>query len=149
MKTALLDGEMVVQVEHTLTDFNALRSAIYTASHRLVLVAFAAPAGFKPATIGDLVRNGNLLDGGGCVVAVLSPSHRSAPRRSCLQPPPRRAASMASARPDRNREFLGLDYPSPQLLETGQRTRLVGRHELRVAIPECVSSIAGCSISSS
>ena len=28
---------------------------------------------------------------------------------------------------------LGLHYPSPQLLETGQRTRLVGRHEPRIA----------------
>jgi ATP-dependent DNA ligase len=31
---------MVVQDEHGLTDFNALRSAIYTAPHRLVLFAF-------------------------------------------------------------------------------------------------------------
>jgi bifunctional non-homologous end joining protein LigD len=39
-ETALIDGEMVVQDEHGLTDFNALRSAIYTAPHRLVLFAF-------------------------------------------------------------------------------------------------------------
>ena len=36
----LIDGEMVVQDEHGITDFNALRSAIYTAPHRLVLFAF-------------------------------------------------------------------------------------------------------------
>jgi bifunctional non-homologous end joining protein LigD len=35
-KAAVLDGEMVVQDEHGLTDFNALRSAIYRAPHRLV-----------------------------------------------------------------------------------------------------------------
>ena len=39
-ETALIDGEMVVQDEHGITDFNALRSAIYTAPHRLVLFAF-------------------------------------------------------------------------------------------------------------
>ena len=39
-KTALIDGEMVVQDEHGITDFNALRSAIYTAPHRLVFFAF-------------------------------------------------------------------------------------------------------------
>src|SRR6478672_9640043 len=35
-ETALIDGEMVVQDEHGLTDFHALRSVIYTAPHRLV-----------------------------------------------------------------------------------------------------------------
>jgi ATP-dependent DNA ligase len=39
-ETALIDGEMVVQDELGLTDFNALRSAIYTAPHRLVFFAF-------------------------------------------------------------------------------------------------------------
>ena len=39
-KAAVLDGEMVVQDEHGITDFNALRSAIYTAPHRIVLFAF-------------------------------------------------------------------------------------------------------------
>jgi bifunctional non-homologous end joining protein LigD len=39
-ETALIDGEMVVQDEHGITDFYALRSAIYTAPHRLVLFAF-------------------------------------------------------------------------------------------------------------
>ena len=39
-ETALIDGEMVVQDEHGLTDFNALRSAMYTAPHRLVFFAF-------------------------------------------------------------------------------------------------------------
>ena len=39
-KTALIDGEMVVQDELGLTDFNALRSAIYTAPPRLVFFAF-------------------------------------------------------------------------------------------------------------
>jgi ATP-dependent DNA ligase len=39
-KSAVIDGEMVVQDEAGLTDFNALRSAIYTAPHRLVLFAF-------------------------------------------------------------------------------------------------------------
>ena len=39
-KAAVIDGEMVVQDEHGITDFHALRSAIYTAPHRLVLFAF-------------------------------------------------------------------------------------------------------------
>jgi bifunctional non-homologous end joining protein LigD len=39
-KTAVLDGEIVVQDENGLTDFDALRSAIYTAPHRIVFFAF-------------------------------------------------------------------------------------------------------------
>ena len=39
-ETALIDGEMVVQDEHGITDFHALRSAIHTAPHRLLLFAF-------------------------------------------------------------------------------------------------------------
>jgi bifunctional non-homologous end joining protein LigD len=39
-KSALIDGEMAIQDEHGLTDFNALRSAIYTAPHRIVFFAF-------------------------------------------------------------------------------------------------------------
>jgi bifunctional non-homologous end joining protein LigD len=39
-ETALIDGEMVVQDEHGITDFHALRSAIHTAPHRIVLFAF-------------------------------------------------------------------------------------------------------------
>src|SRR5262249_29571167 len=39
-ETALIDGEMVVQDEHGITDFHALRSAIYTAPHRIVFFAF-------------------------------------------------------------------------------------------------------------
>jgi ATP-dependent DNA ligase len=39
-KNAVIDGELVVQDEHGLTDFNALRTAIYTAPHRLVFFAF-------------------------------------------------------------------------------------------------------------
>ena len=39
-KSAVIDGEMVVQDENGLTDFNALRSAIYKAPHRLVFFAF-------------------------------------------------------------------------------------------------------------
>ena len=39
-ESALIDGEMVVQDEHGITDFHALRSAIYTAPHRLVFFAF-------------------------------------------------------------------------------------------------------------
>ena len=34
------DGEMVVQGENGVTDFHALRSAIYKAPHRIVLFAF-------------------------------------------------------------------------------------------------------------
>src|SRR5262249_19803052 len=37
---ALIDGEMVVQDECGVTDFHALRSAIYTAPHRIVFFAF-------------------------------------------------------------------------------------------------------------
>jgi DNA ligase D-like protein (predicted ligase) len=39
-ETALMDGEMVVQDEHGITDFYALRSAIYTAPHRIVFFGF-------------------------------------------------------------------------------------------------------------
>ena len=39
-ETALIDGEMVVQDEHGITDFHALRSAIYTAPHRIIFFAF-------------------------------------------------------------------------------------------------------------
>src|SRR5262245_31298228 len=39
-KAALIDGEMIVQDENGISDFDALRSAIYTAPHRLVLFAF-------------------------------------------------------------------------------------------------------------
>ena len=39
-ETAVIDGEMVVQDEHGITNFNALRSAIYRAPHRLVFFAF-------------------------------------------------------------------------------------------------------------
>ena len=35
-----LDGEMVVQDERGITDFHALRSAIYSAPHRIVFFAF-------------------------------------------------------------------------------------------------------------
>jgi bifunctional non-homologous end joining protein LigD len=39
-RSALLDGEIVLQDEHSLSDFHALRSAIHTAPHRLVFFAF-------------------------------------------------------------------------------------------------------------
>src|SRR5690349_20270105 len=39
-KTALIDGEMAVQDELGVPDFHALRSAIYTAPHRIVFFAF-------------------------------------------------------------------------------------------------------------
>jgi bifunctional non-homologous end joining protein LigD len=39
-ETALIDGEMVVQDERGITDFHGLRSAIYTAPHRIVFFAF-------------------------------------------------------------------------------------------------------------
>jgi hypothetical protein len=42
-KAALMDGEMVVQDEHGLTDFYALRSAIHKAPHRIVFLAFDVP----------------------------------------------------------------------------------------------------------
>jgi len=38
-KAALIDGEMIVQDENGISDFDALRSAIYKARHRLVLFA--------------------------------------------------------------------------------------------------------------
>ncbi len=37
---ALIDGEMVVQDEHGISDFDALRSAIHKAPHRIVFFAF-------------------------------------------------------------------------------------------------------------
>jgi bifunctional non-homologous end joining protein LigD len=39
-ETALIDGEIIVQDENGISDFDALRSAIYTAPHRLVFFAF-------------------------------------------------------------------------------------------------------------
>jgi DNA ligase D-like protein (predicted ligase) len=39
-KTALIDGELIVQDENGISDFEALRSAIHKARHRLVLFAF-------------------------------------------------------------------------------------------------------------
>jgi bifunctional non-homologous end joining protein LigD len=39
-KAALIDGELIVQDENGLSDFNALRSAIHNARHRLVMFAF-------------------------------------------------------------------------------------------------------------
>ena len=39
-ESALIDDEMVVQDEHGITDFHALRSAIYAAPQRIVLFAF-------------------------------------------------------------------------------------------------------------
>jgi bifunctional non-homologous end joining protein LigD len=44
-ETALIDGEMVVQDDLGLTDFTALRSAIYTAPHRLVFFAASRSPG--------------------------------------------------------------------------------------------------------
>jgi bifunctional non-homologous end joining protein LigD len=39
-ETALIDGEVVVQDEQGVSDFQALRSAIYTAPHRIIFFAF-------------------------------------------------------------------------------------------------------------
>ena len=39
-ETARIDGEMAVQDEHGITDFHALRSAIYIALHRILFCAF-------------------------------------------------------------------------------------------------------------
>jgi bifunctional non-homologous end joining protein LigD len=39
-KAALIDREMIVQDENGISDFDALRSAIHKARHRLVLFAF-------------------------------------------------------------------------------------------------------------
>jgi DNA ligase D-like protein (predicted ligase) len=39
-KAALIDGELIVQDENGISDFDALRSAIHKARHRLVLFAF-------------------------------------------------------------------------------------------------------------
>jgi ATP-dependent DNA ligase len=39
-RAALIDGEVIVQDENGITDFYALRSAIYTAPHRIVFFAF-------------------------------------------------------------------------------------------------------------
>jgi bifunctional non-homologous end joining protein LigD len=39
-RAALLDGEIIVQDENGLSDFNALSSAIHNAPHRIVLFAF-------------------------------------------------------------------------------------------------------------
>ena len=39
-QAALLDGEMVVQDERGVSDFYALRSAIYRAPHRILFFAF-------------------------------------------------------------------------------------------------------------
>jgi ATP-dependent DNA ligase len=39
-KAALIDGEVVVQDEQGISDFEALRSAIHKAPHRIVFFAF-------------------------------------------------------------------------------------------------------------
>jgi bifunctional non-homologous end joining protein LigD len=39
-KAALIDGEAIVQDENGISDFDALRSAIHKAPHRIVLFAF-------------------------------------------------------------------------------------------------------------
>jgi ATP-dependent DNA ligase len=39
-KAALIDGELIVQDENGISDFDALRSAIHKARHRLVMFAF-------------------------------------------------------------------------------------------------------------
>ena len=39
-QTALLDGEIIVQDENGISDFDALRSAIHKAPHRIVFFAF-------------------------------------------------------------------------------------------------------------
>src|SRR6187397_1600695 len=39
-KAALIDGEVIVQDENGISDFDALRSAIHKARHRLVMFAF-------------------------------------------------------------------------------------------------------------
>src|SRR5262245_42103231 len=39
-KAALIDGEAIVQDENGISDFDALRSAIYEAPHRLVFFSF-------------------------------------------------------------------------------------------------------------
>ena len=39
-ESALINGELVVQDEHGITDFHALRSAIYTVPKRIVFFAF-------------------------------------------------------------------------------------------------------------
>jgi ATP-dependent DNA ligase len=38
-RAAVLDGEMAVQDEHCITDFHAIRSAIYTAPNRILFFA--------------------------------------------------------------------------------------------------------------
>src|SRR5690242_1663911 len=42
-KAALIDGEVVVQDEQGISDFEALRPAIHKAPHRLVFFAFDLP----------------------------------------------------------------------------------------------------------
>jgi len=39
-ETALIDGEVIVQDESGISDFDALRSAIHKAPHRIVFFAF-------------------------------------------------------------------------------------------------------------
>jgi ATP-dependent DNA ligase len=39
-QAAIIDGEIIVQDENGISDFDALRSAIYKASHRIVFFAF-------------------------------------------------------------------------------------------------------------
>ena len=39
-KEALIDGEIIVQDENGISDFDALRSAIHNARHRIVFFAF-------------------------------------------------------------------------------------------------------------
>jgi bifunctional non-homologous end joining protein LigD len=39
-KAAIMDGEIIVQDENGISDFDALRSAIHKAPHRIVFFAF-------------------------------------------------------------------------------------------------------------
>ena len=57
-QAAILDGEIIVQDENGISDFDALRSAIHKAPHRLVFFAFAGKTNhLRPAVGGPLVRH--------------------------------------------------------------------------------------------
>ena len=71
-ETAQLDGEMVVQDEHGITDFHALRSAIHRAPHRIVFFAFD----LLHLDVGDLRRT-PLIERRAALRELIKPDPRS------------------------------------------------------------------------
>jgi hypothetical protein len=105
-ETALIDGEMVVQDEHGITDFHAARSAIYTALHRIVFFAFdllrlnsqdlrGHPLIERRALLRDLVKPGkhSPLQFSAIISKAMAPGSMDRQRRRSLSFPRCRSAA--------------------------------------------------------